>query len=248
MLPPSCGKEGAEHLEADDLKRSRSVIGHLFLSAIAAMILLIVSWTGPLTSTALTFEDRLTPALAFMLSCAMGIVLSLGPRKLHPLKIGNHGDKAVRNGDRAWVGHHPDCERFEHHVIAIGQRRYCAGCLGLALGSLLSLIIMALYLLVPPVDISLGRWLVILGIFIVSVCIAEVAWHPTNSSLHVLSNFALVVGFLLVIIGAISSTIDAVFSLFAILICYLWLDTRIQVSGWKHQKVCRICDRSCRAY
>jgi hypothetical protein len=133
-------------------------------------------------------------------------------------------------------------------VIAINRHRYCAGCLGLALGSLISLAIMAFYLLVPPVDVVLGQWLVVLGIGVVVICMAEVAWHPAAPGFHVLSNLALPIGFLVVVIGITSASTDVMLGLLGILICFLWLDTRIQISDWKHAKACGSCDRSCRAY
>ena len=116
------------------------------------------------------------------------------------------------------------------------------------MGSSISLVIMAFYLLVPPVDILLGRWLLVLGLSMVAICTTEVAWHPSAPSLHVLSNLILVMGFLVVIIGVTSSSMDVMFGLFATLICYLWLDARIQLSAWKHEKACGLCDQSCRSY
>ncbi|MDD1743396.1 MAG: hypothetical protein LUO85_02080 [Methanomassiliicoccales archaeon] len=228
--------------------RQGSLIGYLLLSGIAAAMLLVVSWMGPLIDRPLTFEDRSIIALAFIGSCVLGIVLSLGPRRLHSLRKKAKNDDAESIGSQTWIGHHPDCSRFEDHVIEIKKKKYCAGCIGLALGSLISLIIMASYLLLPPVGVPVGQWLVVIGLFVILVCMAEVAWHLAPPIVHVLSNAAMVIGFLLVIVGTASSSEDVVFSLFAVLICFLWLDTRIQISDWKHVSTCRICGRSCRAY
>jgi magnesium-transporting ATPase (P-type) len=247
MLPTPGGEESPKLAEATDLKRTRSVVGYLILSSLTAVMLLIGSWIGPWTGT-MAFEDRLIVGLVFVGSCAMGILLSLGSHKLHSMRKSARRSDSRESADRAWVGHHPDCGRFGEHVIAINRHRYCAGCLGLALGSFVSLAIMAFYLLVPPVDVFLGRWLVVLGMCVVSICMAEVTWHPAAPRLHVLSNLFLMIGFLVVIIGVTSSNTDVMLSLLAILICFLWLDTRIQISDWKHAKACGTCDRSCRAY
>jgi hypothetical protein len=107
---------------------------------------------------------------------------------------------------------------------------------------------MAFYLLVPPVDVIMGRWLVALGIGVVATCMVEVGWHPSSPGLHILSNIALPIGFLVEVIGITSSSEDVILGLLGILICFLWLDTRIQISDWKHAKACGTCDRSCRAY
>lgn len=211
-------------------------------------MLLIAAWTGPWNGKAPTFEDRSIVALAFMGSCAAGIVLSMGHRKLHSIGGKARWNEVKGEGDRGWVGHHPDCGRFEDHVIAINRKRYCAGCLGLAIGSSVSIAVMSIYLLVPPVDILVGRWLVALGLFMVVVCTAAVAWHPSAPCLHVLFNAILVMGFLVVTIGVTSAGADVMLGLFAILICWLWLDARIQFSHWQHERACELCGRSCRAY
>jgi hypothetical protein len=224
------------------------VVGYLLLSSLAATMLLIGSWIGPWTGGTLTYEDRLIVGLAFMGSCVAGILLSLGPRKLHSLRKNARRSDPRGSADRAWVGHHPDCGRFGDHVIAINRQRYCAGCLGLALGSFISLAIMVFYLLVPPVEVLLGRWMVVLGMSVVALCMTEVAWHPPSPSFHVLTNLALPIGFLIVVIGVTSSSNNVMLGLIATLICFLWLDTRIQISDWKHIKTCGTCGQSCRAY
>jgi hypothetical protein len=248
MLPAPGGQANPWHAEATDLRRTRSVVGYILLSSLTAAMLLIGSWIGLWNGSSLTYDDRLIVGLAFMGSCVLGILLSLGPRKLHSLRKNARMSDPRGSADRAWVGHHPDCGKFGDHVIAINRHKYCAGCLGLALGSLISLAITVFCLLVPPVDVLLGRLLVILGMFLVASCMAEVAWHPPAPSLHVLSNLALTIGFLLVVVGVMSSSADVMLSLIAILICFLWLDTRIQISDWKHAKACGTCDKSCRAY
>jgi hypothetical protein len=248
MLPTPGRKENPWLVEATNLKRARSLSGYLILSSLAAMMLLIGSWMGPWTGGTLTYEDRLIVGLAFVGSCVIGIILSLGPNRLHPLRKNARRNDSRGNVDRAWIGHHPDCGTFGDHLIGINGHRYCAGCLGLALGSVISLAFIVLYLLVPPVDVPMGRWLVVIGMCVVTICMVEVAWHPLVPSLHVLFNLTLPIGFLVVIVGVTSSSTDVMLSLIAILICFLWLDTRIQISDWKHSKTCGTCDRSCRAY
>lgn len=228
--------------------RTRSVVSYLLLSSLAAVMLLIGSWIGPWTEGSLTNDDRLIVGLAFMGSCVLGILLSMGPHKLHSLRKNSGRSETRGSVDRAWVGHHPDCGRFGDHVIAINRHSYCAGCLGLALGSSISMAIIIFYLLVPPVDVILGRWLLVFGMGVVAISIAEVAWHPSTPGSHILSNLALPIGFLVVVIGITSASTDVMLGLIGILICFLWLDTRIQISEWKHAKVCGTCDRSCRAY
>jgi hypothetical protein len=36
--------------------------------------------------------------------------------------------------------------------------------------------------------------------------------------------------------------------LVGIIICFLWLDTRIQLSRWNHLKTCRRCPKACKSF
>jgi hypothetical protein len=58
----------------------------------------------------------------------------------------------------------------------------------------------------------------------------------------------LVIGFLLVTLGTASATSTILLGLVAILICYLWLDTRIQISDWRNALVCHSCGQTCKYY
>jgi hypothetical protein len=63
-----------------------------------------------------------------------------------------------------------------------------------------------------------------------------------------MANAILPVGFVLVTVGAAESTGKVAIGLLAVLISFLWLETRIHISDWKHAEICRKCGRECRSY
>lgn len=129
----------------------------------------------------------------------------------------------------------------------LGKDR-CAGCLGLALGCAISFIAMAAYLLLPNVDAGMAPLLVLFGLSAVAACFVEVAWHPSGPWWHVLSNLLLPVGFLLVTIGVMEVASGTAFGLLAVLMSFLWLDTRVQLSEWRNARVCETCGQLCKSY
>ena len=65
---------------------------------------------------------------------------------------------------------------------------------------------------------------------------------------HVTGNVLLVIGFFLVVAGVFGTTKSPLIGAFAVLISFLWLDTRVQLSNWHHAMICRDCKNTCKAY
>jgi len=248
MLPASGGKKGSGHVEAADLNRRRTVEGYALLSAVAAAMLIILAWNGGQQSPGPDLMDKVIVSLAFMASCAWGIIKSYRPGFLRRKRGAGPTDQTAKTFRTVYVAHHPDCGRFDDRVVVIKGGKYCGGCMGLLLGSLIALMMVSAYLLTPGLGATEGVLTLSFGIGLVALCLLEIGMDRGAPWTHFLANLLLVLGFFFVTIGVLSSTGSVAYALIAILVCYLWLDTRIQLSDWRHADTCGSCGRGCGYY
>lgn len=113
----------------------------------------------------------------------------------------------------------------------------------------MAMFLMGLYVL-NPVDLGVqaSMFLLCTGMFLVAVNLVDLMLPSRNPTVHTILNALLVIAFLSVVIGMLAITGALVYGFFAVIISFLWLDTRVQLSNWRHTSICRNCDRSCKAY
>jgi hypothetical protein len=221
------------------------LLGYILLSVLAAAMLGVMAGAGGQGPPGAA--DRAVVAAAFMASCLLGMVLSLRPGCLSGRP---RAASAPSSGSRrpAHVAHHPDCGRFDDRVFSIHGRKHCGGCLGLLLGSIVGLMLALAYLLAPGPWEGAGTLMLASGMVLVALSLLEIGLGRDAPWLHVLANALLVIGFFLVAVGMLGSTGGAAYGLMAVLVCYLWLDARIQLSDYRHARTCLCCGRDCGCY
>lgn len=224
----------------------------MILSVLGAVLLLLISIFPPLDAGSVYLTDRLIVGGAFIACCVFGISLAIKPGWIRRLSNkANHGAEITKGVKvkRSRRGHHPDCHGFQTHIINTKKKGFCAGCTGLAIGSVSSIIFTAYYIVfwvgIPWIILFL---LILLGILLIVFNYMEVVNPYKKSFLHLISNVFLIIGFLLVVIGVFQSTGNIFIGISAVLISFLWLDTRIQLSSWRHTKICKTCKKTCKAY
>jgi uncharacterized membrane protein len=235
------------------LSQKSTVIAYLIRSLIGILILVIAVLFSSSERSSIDHLDRLFLGGAFITSCILGLSLALRPGWIRRINENIKGDGTRGSGDskrtRTRIGHHPDCNGFSSHVIKINQRTLCTGCLGLALGSIISLLLIGLYIVVPlEANTEMYILLLLLGLFFIGMNFFEVIIRNKNSNLHLVSNVFLVIGFLLVVIGIFQLTAKIGYGILAVILSFLWLDTRIQLSSWNHKKICLSCEDTCKVY
>lgn len=233
------------------MRRETSVRYYLALSVVAGIFVLVMVFLGSSGLGEVTFGTRAAVGGVYTASCLLGISIAIRPGWLRRVtnQTGHGPSTATADGRRRRrQGHHPDCEHFKGHTLQIGGKVLCGGCTGLALGSVVSIVGAASYMI-----LSLNESRIVLfsilgaGLFVVSLCLVETRIPAREKSVHLLSNAFLVVGFLLVVTGVLELTAEMVFGLVAVLLSFLWLDTRIQISGWRHFEICKECTETCKA-
>ncbi len=217
------------------------------LSAIGFGIAFILGFSSsnPIVDT----PSKLAVGTAFFASCALGLSMALRPGWYK--RKGRREDQPSKKIEtsRSTVGHHPDCASFDRHRTRIGERTFCAGCLGITIGSILALFLMATYIIAAQSGMrSWGQSLLLLGSLTIVLAYAEAAYPKRNVALHVFLSAILIVGFLSITIGMLESSGNAIIGLMGILFSFLWMNTRISISHWRHALLCAQCGQPCKSY
>jgi len=233
------------------LNQTKIVLSYLALSVVGAALLVVFVFMTPVPTCTMVVLEKIFVAGIFILSCVFGISFSLRPNWVRPF-ISKKDDTVKNHTDalqRSFRGHHPDCKTFEKHRMIYLDKTWCAGCLGLLIGCLLSIILMILYVVVPfqqpPI---IARLLLFFGLLIIGLVYLEIIIGSRHSIIHVLSNGMLVLSFFFITTSIVELSGKVVYGFFTILLCILWLDTRIQLTRWQHRRLCSSCLQSCKIY
>ncbi len=188
----------------------------------------------------------------FITSCIFGISLALYPRWFRRLtKHATHhlNSEKSRKITRKYKGHHPDCGNFQSHTIETKNKTLCAGCLGLSIGSIISIVLMIIYMVIIREKAATGFYYVVfLGLIIIGLAYVEIMLPIRHAVVHVISNIFLVLSFFLVTISIFEITGNKIYGMLGVIISFLFLDTRIQLSNWQHARICESCSETCKVY
>lgn len=234
------------------MKQQKNIFYYLTLSIAAAFLLLILAFFSPSNISIIGTYDKLVIGGAFITSCIFGISLAIWPSWHKKLVISRNHDankQQEQKTNRERQGHHPNCNQFQNHIIRIKNKTYCAGCLGLTIGSIISIFFMIIYLIIASNNsLTTFHFFIILGFIIIGIIYIEIMLPIRHAVIHVISNIFLVIGFLLITIGIFEITGNRIYGFACILLSFLWLDTRIQLSNWRHGLICGNCTETCKVY
>jgi 4-amino-4-deoxy-L-arabinose transferase-like glycosyltransferase len=224
----------------------------LILSLAGAIIVLALAWLGASDYGGAQLADRLIVGVSLLTGFLLGISLAVKPgwmRRLRRDAVHSADVSPSQSPGRVRHGHHPDCEHFGPHTVRVGGKVLCAGCTGLALGSVASIAMVSLYVplqmsVPPPISIIL----VAIGTALVAASLADSELFQARGGERLLSNLVMPFGFFLVAAGLLEATGNAAYGMTGVLISFLWLDTRIRLSRRRHIRICRSCGEACKSY
>jgi len=234
---------------------------YLVLSSVGAGLLAVASYQ-PRGALAIVDQlDRSIVAAAFAAVCVVGLSMALSPNWIgrvfrqapHGPQMGAVGLAEDDDGmpRRARVGHHPDCERFDGHRLRRGEREreLCAGCTGLAAGSVAGIALAIAYSLVPlSIDDAWARAMLFGGIALVLADLMTDIVPGRPAAVHATLDALMVVGAFMATVGTLVSTRSLGYGLLAVLVAVMWADTRVTLSAWRHVDACGRCPEACKAY
>lgn len=249
-VPPYGGATCVEKIQETNLKQTKNNFYYIILSILAGALILALIFFSSSTVNTIDIYDKLFVGGAVISSCIFGISLAVypsWPRRFTKRKtpINQKSQKTTRKRR----GHHPDCEHFRNHTITIKNKVLCAGCLGLSLGAVVSIFLMIIYILFPDgLSQTILYIFIILGISIITLNYIEIIIPKRNAFVHLLCNVFLVISFFLIVISIFQLTGNIIYGLFGVILSFLWLDTRIQLSNWRHALICKDCSELCKMY
>ena len=232
------------------MKQDKIVIYYLLISTIFLLLLILVN-----SYTHLNYandNERKIIAIIFLFILILGLSFSFYPnwhKRYINKKIKNMSKNKINNKKINRIGHHPNCQNFKTHIIKIKKRDYCTGCLGLGIGSIISILILIFYLiLLNNQSILIYQYIVYLGIIFIYLSFLDSLILKKFKIIHILSNILLIIGFQLIILGTFEVTGKLIFGFVSILASFLFLETRIQISILNHQTICKNCMKECKMY
>lgn len=232
------------------MKQETNIFYYLILSITAATLLLILTFLGSSDIKPITIDDKLLLSGVFIICCIFGISLAIRPgwfKRFTQHRQILENNKQSQKTTRKREGHHPDCHKFQNHIITIKNKTFCAGCLGLSIGSVISIFLIIIYIISTIEQPSTIFYLLIfLGLIIIGLIYLEIVLPIRHSIVHVISNATLVISFLMITIGIFEITGNKIYGLLSVLLSFLWLDTRIQLSKWRHTIICNTCKELCK--
>ena len=233
------------------MTETRYLFSYFILSIIGASFILLFALFTPSENVDIKTLDKIIIGLAFIICCIFGISLALKPNWISSYR----GRKVIKNTtmkeDLTIIrqGHHPTCGQFEKHTIKFNNKILCAGCTGLILGAIGASVIMVIYIFSRfNVSIIILYFFIITGLVLIASNFMLTFFQLKNAGGQVISSMALIMGFLFIVLGIFELTSGIIYGLFGIIISFLWLDTRIQLSYWRHSELCNNCPEMCKAY
>ena len=232
------------------MKQIKTILYYIILSSVSAFLLLLLTFFGNFKPTINIF-DRLIIAIIFIICCLLGVSSAIYPswyKRFRKTQSNNENKQQIIKTIKR-KGHHPNCNQFRNHILKIKHKSYCAGCLGLAIGSFISILLMIFYITTVNEQISqIFQLLIITGFIFISITYIEIVHPYRHIIIHIIFSALLVISFLFITISIFELTGNKIYGMISILLSFLWLETRVQLSIWRHNHICNNCDEICKMY
>lgn len=143
-------------------------------------------------------------------------------------------------------GHHPSCQLFQHHKFQVCGRTLCAACTGLFIGAITAVVVTTLFFFngwnpeLTPHTVLLGVIGVALGL------LQPLLYDKCHYIVRISVNSYFVLGASLILIGFDAMLRSLTADFLAVAGSVFWLFTRIKVSRFRHDAICRGCASKCR--
>jgi Ca2+/Na+ antiporter len=217
----------------------------LLFSALGLLLVGMLTVFPPTVTGDFTWRKPVI-GLVFIIFCALGVLAVFSPNK-----CGKMLDRKKETDDRdlplspvELLGHHPTCGKYSAHTFQIGNRTFCAACIGLLLGGILALAGAAVYFFGDLQVAEYSTLFVLLGVVGVSFGLFQFKFR---SLIRLSMNIVFVLGALLILVGIDASVRSLFFDLFVVCLIVFWLFTRILLSQWDHEVICSGCEtENCR--
>jgi len=190
----------------------------------------------------------------YALICILGAIAVFFPRRCSRVVFLKKWEKTPQLdetrmttflGFKLTHGHHPKCESFSDHELQIGNKTFCAGCTGLLIGALISLVTVSAYFLSRVQIDKAAVPLVGFGFITVLVGLLTPVFIAGRGVTRLATNAFLILGMSSILIGADTLLHNVQIDLYLMALDVLWLMTRVSLSQLNHERMCANCIRKC---
>lgn len=209
----------------------------------------MITFKYPTSMIIFPFQRQLIGSF-FALICLIGIMVGVFRSRCSQILHFRRRNKIFSKNNQInlqetrvnYKGHHPVCEKFNAHVLQIGEKKYCAGCTGLVIGAVLALFGCFLYFFLDFYVEESGMfvfWLGFTGVF----C-GLLQYHIFNrdsGSIHFFLNVIFVMGAFLLLVGVNEITRNFFLEVYLLTSIIYWIIARIMLSQLEHKKICIAC-------
>jgi protein-S-isoprenylcysteine O-methyltransferase Ste14 len=210
-------------------QKNRELITYVVLAQLSLILVSLLSIRGVQNDQSLSFLRA-----AFFSICLIGIVAGLFPGFLS-------FSKAERRDSKDVSGHHPSCGFFPGHVVKVMGSAVCAGCTGLVIGAVLSM----LFLVVGIRPFWFGREVAFWsGVLFVSLGLVQHFIDLGSGWVHLWLNVWFVIGAWMIFESI--QRLNLSIQLYFLASTLFWIWARIRASQWNHVYVCNVCLSKCK--
>ncbi len=216
----------------------------IFLAVLGLFLILMLTLFPPISTENLALRKPLVGSI-FISLCILGGIATILPTQCSKII-----KKSKRNSNSTndpiflhskssnMQGHHPGCGNFNAHTFNIKSRIFCAACIGLFIGALVTTILSFFYFFVNLIVIENSILIVFLGTSGVGFGLFQ---HLFKGLIRFSLNFFFVLGSFFILIGIDRICQSLIIDLFVISLILFWLFTRISLSYWDHERICSNC-------
>jgi len=223
----------------------------LLMSLLGLCFIAILTFNGTISKMSYPLRKPLIGSI-FGSICVLGTLSAVFPSKCSRIfhfktengrRTSNVAEPISLRGKNLQLrGHHPDCGNFSAHVFLVSDRIFCAGCVGLALGAVFSLLGTFLYFF-ANLSLNDGYYFVFWVGFIGVAC-GLLQYHVfrfKRSLIHMFLNSGFVLGASLLLVGADAITSSLSTAVYILALDIFWIYARIELSRWNHGMICDNC-------
>jgi len=223
---------------------------YLGVSLLGLGLVSILTYESPVAVVSSPLQRQLT-GLIFGAICLLGILAGLSPsrcsRILHfkkpPTKSSGETQQINKEESRLTLrGHHPSCGMFSSHVLRLGRKVYCAGCMGLITGAFAATVGDFLYFFAGLDARGASTLIFWLGFAGVACGLLQYNLVMDRSNVHFVLNVTFVLGAFFLLVGVNEASGSLVLNLYLLTLIIFWIITRIALSQAEHRKMCSGCN------
>lgn len=225
------------------------------VSLFGLCILAMLTFSIPVSVMSFPLQKQLTGSI-FTVICLLGITAGVSPsgcsRILHFRRSKSNASYKARQTGTGETrirleGHHPTCGKFSAHVFQVGGKNYCAGCTGLVVGAIISVLGSLMYFFAGFQVGEAGIFVFWLGFLGVACGLLQYNLFNLNrGSVHLFLNIIFVLGAFLLLVGVNEITNNFVLEIYLLGLIVYWIITRVMLSKREHEKICATCGlKSC---